>query len=85
MLIDKIVDTAYRIQQIADGGIVVKRVDYVRHIFAHIDLHIPGHGEQLRCAVDKICGKYFINIKFNQMNREKIFFNRKLLCALFFK
>lgn len=51
-------DTLHRVQQIADGSIVVERVDNVGDILAHIAVDIPLSAEQLRCLVDQVRGEY---------------------------
>ena len=45
------------IEKMADGLIVVKRIDYIRNVLAHINLGVPLSLKKLWSSVYKICGE----------------------------
>ena len=45
------------IKKVADGSIVVKGVDYIRNVLAHINLGIPLALKKLGSSVNKVCGE----------------------------
>ena len=58
MLVHKSVDTLDGIEKVADGCIVVERIDYVGYVLAHIYLNVPLSAVKLGTAVNQIGGKY---------------------------
>ena len=50
-------DPLHRIEQIADGSIVIQGVDDIGDVFAHIAVDVPLAAEKLRCLVDQIGGQ----------------------------
>ena len=46
-----------RVQQVADGGIVVQRINNISNIFAHVTADIPFFFKQIRTPVNQVCRK----------------------------
>ena len=50
-------DAFYRVQEFADGVVVIQGVDDQGDVFAHIDADIVRSGEKLRCLVYDVGGQ----------------------------
>ena len=55
MLFHKIMDALNGIEQIANGVVMVKGVDNIRNVFAHIYLNEPISVIELGTSVNKVC------------------------------
>lgn len=50
-------DPLHRIEQIADGSIVIQGVDDIGNVFAHIAVDVPLAAKQFRRLVDQVGGE----------------------------
>ena len=62
--IDDVQDLLSGIEQIADGTVVVERIDEISEVFAHTAAHIPGTILELRFLVDQVCCDDLVELAF---------------------
>ena len=57
-------DSVYRIQKVADRGIMVQRINDQSNIFAHIAADVVWLLKKLRCLVNQVGSKEFVEVAF---------------------
>lgn len=55
--VDDVVNTVDRIQDTADGSVVVQGIDHERDILAHITVNVIRTFKQLRSLIDQVGGQ----------------------------
>ena len=88
----QVIDTLYGTEKLADGCVMVKGIDDICNVFAHIYLAVPLSCEKLGSAIYKVCGedsvKESILISLVELcktvcKQTECFKNKYSLCTLF--
>ena len=57
VLCQSVLNPLIGIDEIADGDVVVERVDKIGNVFAQIAVHVPLPAQKIRRLINQICGQ----------------------------